>query len=236
MPPAAFIATATPSTDSSSGFALSTFITPSSVQPGDTLLVLTASANGDSIDINALPAGWSRIGHFVSGSTLFGVCRREVTATEPASHTLQWTSITATMFAVMIVYRGLDNTRALVAGGVAVVASSTSYPCPGGSTTSYSDVYIGVCFANAVAVTFTPPGGTRERFDASVTAFAANASIEIFELTPEATTTLTARTSTASGSGSGLAGSIIVATTPPTIAKPLPSSSKGAIGLTTIGV
>lgn len=237
MPPASFVA-AVAATFPVSGTTGISVVVPSTTKPGDTLLVLVPGTSGSvDVDVAQLPAGWSVIGRFLTGSLkVFTAVRRIATDTEPPSHLLRTTGVNNNVGGVLLVYRGLDPNAALIAGGVNEITASTNFNCPSLALTSYSDLYLGCVFVTSAAVAVTPPAGTTERFDAAQSPPTFTDQLEVFEFLFNTTGATGTKTATTAGAQTGLAASILLATTPARVAQVIVPDVAGAIGLTRIGV
>lgn len=217
---------------------------PAATKPGDALLMI-ASSNSNSIQL-PLPLGWN----LMVGIGPFGslqVLRRIVTNTEPASHEFICTASTPQMAAMLLVYRGLDN--AAIApdqpGGLAVpsgqanASGTTAFACPSLVTTSYSDIYFGVCYSffGPPAPTYTPPAGTTERADIQQVVAGVTTSMQIFDVVTEAVGASGVKTSTASAVPvTAFAASFLLTCLPATRVSGIIPDVPGAIGLVRVGV
>jgi hypothetical protein len=235
MPPAGFIA-AVGATIVVSGLSRLTALVPSTVKPGDTLLFVVAGDDITTGDVapSSLPAGWSVLARLATATRVCNVLRRIATLTEPPSHTIATIGVTGLSIpiaGVLLVYRGLDAGAALVDSGIVDVGFSTAYPCPSLTLATYSDLYLGIAASNTM-LTFTPPAGTTERFEAL-----SNLVLEVSELLAEATGPTGTKTATASVAGvGGLAAAIALKALPPLPAPAITPDIPGAIGFATVGV
>jgi hypothetical protein len=238
MPPAAFIASATCSFSTVGGRGVLTFLTPSTVALGDTLLLAVTSfdlTNG-AADASQLPGGWGVVASYLSTSAqIVTILRRIATDTEPPSHAITLTGITSACGA-LVVYRGLDSGAAVVAGAISDIVASTSFVCPSLTLTTYSDLYLGIAWVSNGSVAVTAPAGTTKRLDAAQTPTGAPCELAVFELLEEATGPTGTQTATTAAAHNGLAAAIALKTLPPLPAPAITPDIPGAIGFVTVGV
>jgi hypothetical protein len=242
MPPGSFLGS-TSSTITDDGVnEFHTIICPTTVQPGDVLLFIAASdfflVNTTDLDTARLPSGWSSLGVVTDG--VFGACinvvRKTATVSESGTYKFFLKGTGTRSWGVLAAFRGLDANAAVV-GALAMTTQGggTAFTCPSQTLTTYSDLYLGIAFASA-GVTFTPPATSRELVDAQISSIGVTRSFEIFVVQPEVTGATGTKISTASGAASGIAASIALAATAPRLATMLFPTTKGALGLATIGV
>jgi hypothetical protein len=157
---------------------------------------------------------------------------------EPAQHTF---SMIATgggfpMLGIGQVYRGLDNSAAIVAAQVLdIVAATNAFACPSLVLTTYSDLYLGIAADHMSPGTATPPAGATERVDASPVNDGGG-HLEVFDLQREATGATGTQTITLSVASTGIAVAYALKTLPPPLAPAITPDVAGAIGLVRIGV
>lgn len=238
MPPASFVGAAVPTTSRS---ATITFLVPSATKPGDTLLFFAWSGetNDSNLVTATLASGWALLSRVDTASRQMAVLlRRQATLDEPAQHTF---SMIATgggfpMLGIGQVYRGLDNSAAIVAAQVLdIVAATNAFACPSLVLTTYSDLYLGIAADHMSPGTATPPAGATERVDASPVNDGGG-HLEVFDLQREATGATGTQTITLSVASTGIAVAYALKTLPPPLAPAITPDVAGAIGLVRIGV
>lgn len=222
MPPASFIASVAGVW--SAGPKQYSFLIPSTVKPGDSMLIV--SLHQTSLTV---PTGWSLVVNDTSADFAIVIMRREVTESEGAAVVVTYGGPSGSNYpAVLLVYRGLNGAQlAPIASSFANVVGSVTFPCPSRTLTTYSDLFLGICQATIAGRTFTPPAGATERFDTDV---------EVFDLFPEAVGATGSKDATASAASQGTALSLIFAAGPVQIAPSIVPDVPGAIGLVTVGV
>lgn len=236
MPPVVFVASAGAASSASGGRSIAVANTPALAQPGDTLLFVIAASDPTTglVDTALLPSGWEVATALTGGASAFTICRRIVTAAEPATHTITCAGSPA-MVAALLCYRGLDTSSA-VAGSLTSITTATAFVCPTRTTAAYSDMYIGVVFA-ITAPTFLPPAGTNTRLNATLVYNGSQSmKLVIFDLVTEQVGLTGTKTATASSSTTGFASSVLVVSTPPPTLQAIVADVPGAIGFVDIGV
>lgn len=230
MPPAQFIAKVAGSWTAATD--LVTFATPTIARPGDQLLAVIAC---DTL-VDDLVEGqdWETIGILTAGTARALVVRHICAGDEPASLSLQLDSVPSWSLSVLLVYRDLDDTAALVGNTASLITTSTNFQCPSQTLTTYSDLYLGIVIVTSAAVSVTEPAGTTERHDG--TAGGVSKELEIFELLTEVTGATGSKTATTVAPQTGMAASIALKAKPTLRPAAIVPDVAGAIGLVTVGV
>jgi hypothetical protein len=214
-----------------SGAASLTINRPGAVVAGDFLLALVNARGGTSRVITA-PAGWTLVRRDNNGTSVAqAVYRKVATASEPLSYT--WTfnaSIKAS--GGILPYVGVDSTAPIDTSSAAVNSfSSSSATAPSVATAVANDRIVGL-FGIDDNLTWTPPTGMTERWDARASNGSGSISSEAADVSQASAGATGNKTATASGGGFSVAQLIALrvdATPPPaptqTIAESSPDSA-----------
>ena len=232
MPPVGFFA-AQPSTFASSSGQL-TLLVPSATRPLDVLLALVVVPNASSL---AAPAGWTELASLAGSVTYtLHVFRRVAAYDEPAQHVFQCSvGASPDPVALLLLYRGLDASAALIATARTEVSSSgTAFPAPSVTLVNYSDLVLLAYYGTKNPPgTFTPAAGTTQR---GYVAGSAQGSLMVADYLQEAIGATPTESATESGASTGFAATIAVQATPVQVAPSIVPDVPGAIGFVTVGV
>jgi hypothetical protein len=214
-----------------------TFSAPAKMRGQDQLVVLLASQGAELV--SALSSTWGFVNAYTSDTNKRGlaVYRRVCTDDEPTAYTIDL-AVTQETLGALLVYRGLDNTAALVGGSGVDLSAQTTFPCPSRTLTRYSDLYLGAVLQVPTVGVVAPPADGTERVEFTQNALGAPFStlrLELFDFLANAVgATDTKRATMASSSGaafslalSGLAAPVAGVFSPPVA---------GAIGLPVEGI
>lgn len=187
--------------------ALGNIVTPDGITVGDTMLIAAST-----LTVNGLPAapptGFTLLVALQSTATArCAVYRRIATGAELTSYDIPFQNGALVTTALMLVYRLLDGSAALVGSAIVDVVANTAYPCPSQTLVATTDLYVGLCSTFSDPATYTPPVGTTERLDAAFVVDEAQAACA-FDFQPGTTGATGTLTATASNSTNGIAVSL----------------------------
>lgn len=211
-----------------------TFTAPTKMQPGDQLVAIFASQAAETFVGTSV--AWAFVNAFTSPTRGVAVYRRVVTSDEPSSYTFD-TSVSQETLGALLVYRGLDNTLALVGSSGVDLSAQTVFPCPARTLARYSDLYIGGVLQVPSVGAVTPPSDAAERIEFTQSALGVTTlRLELFDFAANAVgTTDTKRATTASSSGAAFSIALAGSTAPgPGLSWSPPVA--GAIGLPVEGI
>lgn len=142
---------------------------PSGTQNGDVLIAQVGCTGGTGATITP-PSGWTLIRSDDSTTVIKMSLYYRIASSEPASY--NWTvDTTRSIIGNMTGYSGCEVTASPIdANGGQSNASSTSITAPSITTTVADPSHAGFFATGTVAfMTFTPPSGMTERYDANTT-------------------------------------------------------------------
>lgn len=221
-----------------------TFPTPAGVRAGDALIYIGVSPSFQTI---TTPADLQVLGLFsdAGAGVTFLACIRYAEAGEAASRAYTFAAAPASPpLGACLLYRGLaaGQTVPVASGYSKFSAATTHIVSPSGNRVAYSDLHIAVGYSNAQNATFTPLNNLVERVD-HANGVGVNGSMAISDIRydllglPGASG---AKEQTCSGSSTGAAISLFLASTPVPDSRGvgyIPNSdAPGGIGLVDVGV
>lgn len=213
-----------------------TFAAPTKLQAGDQLIVVLASQGGEFV--SAASSTWGFVDIISSTNRRgFAIYRRIATSSEPASYTFDL-NVKQETLGMMLVYRSLDLTAAIVGGSASDVASATTWSCPSRTLTRYSDLYFGLVLQVSAIGSLTVPTDSTYRLDFTQSVFGfVTPKLLAFDFSAEAIGATDTKRVTASVASSGAVASIAVSGLPaPGAGLSWLPPTPGAIGLPSEGI
>jgi hypothetical protein len=229
MPPVVFVDKSTGLDDAGSRM---TFTLPVTARAGDTLLAVIASDPTQTGPSNGDREVWDVLAELAVGSAKVYVLRRTVAEDEGIETSIDFNG--AWLQGVLMVYRGLDDGAAALGSAISSIVASTNFVCPSETLVRYSDLYLGIVVVTSAVVLVTNPLSSTERHEE----LGANATLEVFEILPEAPGATGTKTATTAANRTGVAASIALASLP-TVQSSLVAIAldpPGTIGLALEGV
>lgn len=170
---------------------------PEGTAPQDTLLLVIAAESEDG-DLQAadIPDGWARVVALASLATLSVRVWRRAARDSDSTHTFALIG-GAAVCSVLLAYRNLDPTVAVVDSDIADVAASASFPCPSVTTTNALDVVLGVVWSATGTAFIAPPNAGTERIEVNQSSDGTSRTLEVFEVAPGIAGNTTALTASA---------------------------------------